>query len=118
VAPERGCVKATAGNVAFLAKYRERKDFHDRWWLAGRQQFVLTNLRTGQRFAPMTHHLWAWSSVRNGEIWFELSQLLDVPAGSYSLALEYSRDDEIVSTGYKLILAISDTPGGRRPSVK
>ena len=116
VAPERSCVaKASAGNLAFLAKYHEEKDFKTG---AGRQ-FVLTSARTGQRFTPKISFLvGGWGSERTGEIGFELSQPLEVPVGEYTIATEYSRNGEVLSTGHKLLVIVSDAPEGRRLSVK
>ncbi|MGA3042670.1 MAG: hypothetical protein ABSF54_17990 [Bryobacteraceae bacterium] len=116
-APERGCIKASADNVAFVEKYREREDFHESGE-AGYPRFVLTNLRTGQRFVPKVSQLSGGSSVRSGEMTFEFSQRLDLPVGDYTVAPEFSRNGEVVSTGHKLMVVIGDTPTGRRLSLK
>lgn len=118
VAPERGCVKATGDNIAFVARYHERKDFHDRSGRAGYPRFVLTNVRTNQRFIPKFSQLLGWGGVRNGEMTFEISQPLDLPVGDYTIAPEFSRDGEVISIGHKRMVVIRDTPRGRRLSLK
>jgi len=115
VAPERSCVAASANNPAFLAKYHERMDFKGG---AGRPQLVLTSVRTGQRFTPNISFLSGWSSVKTGEMGFEVSQPLEVPIGEYSIAPEYRRNGEVFSAGHKLLVVVSDGPYGRRLSVK
>ena len=118
VAPERGCIKATGDNIAFLERYHERKDFHESGGTAGYPRFVLANLRTNQRFVPRFSQLSGWSSLRNGEMMFEFSLPLDVPSGDYTVTPEFSRNDEVISTGHKLMVAIRDTPAGRRLAPK
>ena len=116
-APERGCVKATGDNIAFVERYRERKDFNESGG-AGYPQFVLTNPLTNQRFVPNFKQLSGWGSVRNGEITFELSQPLDLPVGDYTLAPEFSRNGKVVSTGHKLMVVISASATGSRLSLR
>jgi hypothetical protein len=118
VAPQGGCVRASADHVALVGKYYQRKDFRDRFGSTGPAQFVLTNLRTHQRFIPKIKQLSGWGSVQNGEITFEISQPLDLPAGDYTLAPEFVRNGEVFSTGHSLAVEIRDTPRGRELSAK
>lgn len=117
IAPERGCVKATGDNIAFIETYRERNDF-DQLGGVGHQRFVMTNLRTNQRFTPKFNTLSEWRSARNSEMAFEFSQLLDIPVGNYTIAPEFSRNDQVFSTGHTLAVTIRDTPTGKRLSLK
>ena len=116
--PERGCIKATGDNVAFVERYHERKDFHDRLGGAGDPRFVMTNRRTNQRFIPKFSQLSGWHGMRNGGIMFELGQPLDLPVGDYAIAPEFSRNGEVISTGHKLMVEIRDTSTGRKLSLK
>lgn len=117
-APERGCFRPTASNVAFRARYRE---VHGK--VVGLSHyFALINLQTGQRFAPAkVNYLGGWGGVDDGESWFELSQVSDLSPGRYSLALQYgATSDEIhpVSSGYPATFSVLDTRNGRRIVLK
>jgi len=106
--------KAGAGKIRFAAEYYVRRDFWERS-LRARRYFVLTNLQTGQRTVFETNQ--SWNGGRNGEDWIELNQRSDLAVGNYSLAFEYSDDGKILSSGYKLRLAVGDTPAGKWLSV-
>lgn len=106
--------KPGAGKIRFAAEYYVRQDFWQRS-LEARRYFVLTNSQTGQRTVFETNQ--SWNGGRNGEDWIELSQRSELAVGNYVLAFEYSDDGKILSSGYKLGLAVRDTPAGRRLSV-
>jgi hypothetical protein len=112
-----GCVKARGDNVAFLMKYR-RKTIVENGGSRGMPQMVLTDVRTQQRFIPKVESL-SWSNGGDtGEMWFELTQPIDVPAGEYYLRPEWLRNAQAFSTGHRQAIAIVDTPGGRRVVVR
>lgn len=111
---ERDCFTSSSGNIAFIATYQQRKDWY-RYVIDGSltQSFVLTNLHTGQRTTigrtrPM------WSSGAKGEDWTEMNQPTGLATGKYVLAFEFSRAGQVVSSGYKLRLAVKKTSAGRR----
>jgi len=78
--------------------------------------FVQTDSRTGLRF--IFESRLAWNAGRNGEDWVELDKRSELPTGGYSLAVEYSYKGEIVSSGYKLQVKVTDTRDGKRLSLK
>lgn len=117
-AGQQSCAMATAGNTAFIMKYHQRQDFHESSMFASRQ-YVLTNVETGQRIVPAKiHQLGGWSSMNDGEGWFELSRASDLAPGKYSLRLEFSLHGEVVSPGYPLAISVTDTPSWRVTIVK
>jgi len=106
--------KAGAGKIRFAAGYYVRQDFWQRSMRAQRY-FVLTNSQTGQRTVFESNQL--WNGGRNGEDWVELNERSELAVGNYSLAFEYTGDGKILSSGYKLSIAVRATPAGRWLSV-
>ncbi|HLY16630.1 MAG TPA: hypothetical protein VKR61_05370 [Bryobacteraceae bacterium] len=115
LAPEAGCQKAAAGKIMFVADYDTRQDFFEQS-LSARRYFVLTDLRTGQRVILESQQ--TSNAGRRGQDCIEFSRSSDLRAGDYSLAFEYSHNGDIVSTGYKLRLAVTNTPAGKVLSAK
>jgi hypothetical protein len=113
-ADRQTCVRATPGLTAFMMKYRQRQDFHDTAALA-RSGYTLTNIKTGQRIAPLeVRQLGGWSGVNDGEGSFELTEVSDIAPGKYALSRELSSDGKILSSGYPITISVTDTPNGRR----
>jgi hypothetical protein len=113
-ADRQTCVRATPGLTAFMVKYRQRQDFHDTAAFA-RSGYTLTNIKTGQRIAPLeVRQLGGWSGVNDGEGSFELTEVSDIAPGKYALSRELSRDGKILSSGYPITISVTDTPNGRR----
>ena len=111
LAPADSCRKASPGSVAFFAQYYKRKEFFE-LYPAG--EFVMTDLRTGRRLHPATNQLWSWDSMPDGAIEFELERTSEIPAGSWSLTLEYSHAGKTVGAAYPLTVDVVAGNGGNR----
>jgi hypothetical protein len=107
------CVRPSLGNTAFVMKYNQRQDFHDTAMFT-RWQYVLTNSTTHQRIAPViVRQIGGWSSMNNGEGWFELSEASDLLPGTYALTYEVLRDGKVLSSGYPLVISVKDGSKGK-----
>ena len=80
---------------------------------------VLTNLNTGERFVMTECDDLGYSSSSDGSGWwrFRLKHLESIPAGGYSLAIEYISKGKSLSNSYKAIIAIRDAPDGKQLSI-
>jgi len=108
-APETSCANLLAHTPAFIAKYRESKTVRDRVGLSGQTQIVLTNLQSGARAsAALIKSFGGWSGGYDGESWFELQKLSDLPAGDYSLRMEYRDNSSVLGTGYPLVISLTE----------
>ena len=102
-----------------MTDYRERKDFQIREGALFNPHPAITNLRTGQHMVVQDlHSLGGWQSELEGHFEFELATLSSIPNGNYRLALEYSRDNKVLSTGYGLQLSIRETRKGKKLSIR
>jgi hypothetical protein len=114
-----GCTRLPNGGVSFVTDYRERKDFQIREGAFFNPHPAITNLRTGQHMVVQDlHSLGGWQSELEGHFEFELATLSSIPNGNYRLALEYSRDNKVLSTGYGLQLSIRETRKGKKLSIR
>ncbi len=112
------CIKSTEDHVVFVEKHHLRTDLHDPSTALGIPRFVLTNLQTGQRFLPKINQLLGWRTMQQGEMRFEFNRPLDLPAGDCTITPEYTRNGEVISAGHPLRIVISDTPTGKKLSLK
>jgi hypothetical protein len=118
---ECACVKKDRKETVFLMQYQVRRDFRAQDLENSIPHIALTNLQTGQHFTFTPNDvqmLDGWIGQWDGQSQFQLGALTRVPAGDYSLALECSTGDKIISNGYGLDVSIRETPAGKEVSVR
>jgi hypothetical protein len=113
-----GCMSNEFSGAVFLAEWRERRDLHAEFATVAsdiERRPVLMNLNTRQRFVMTDYDDLGYSSGSDGSGWwqFRLSHLESIPAGRYSIAVEYISKGRSLSSGYKATIAIRDTPEGK-----
>ncbi len=114
-----GCMSNVSSGDVFSAEWRERTDLHARFATLEsdiERLPVLTNLKTRQRFVMEDSEDLGYSSSSDGSGWwqFRLKHLESVPAGSYSVVIEYISKGKSLSSGYQATVAIRDTPEGKQ----
>jgi hypothetical protein len=114
-----GCVERFLPGPVFTAEFRENRSLSLK-----RQQpknnvrlvFVVSNEKNSQpivldKFDEIGASI---SSDGSGWIRFTLSHLENVPAGRYSLALEFKDGDDVLSKGYGTKIEVRDTREGKQ----
>jgi hypothetical protein len=117
-----GCMSSEFSGAVFLAEWRERRDLHAEFASVSsdiERRSVLTNLNTGERFVMTEYDDRGYSSCSDGSGWwrFRLTHLDSIPAGGYSLTLEYISKGKSLSHGYKATVAIRDARDGKHLSI-
>jgi hypothetical protein len=117
-----GCADVAPGNIVFLFQTHDRKDFYQKRFdgLAVNPVPVLRSIKSGHRFAfPHYHNFGGFSSSdRTGQTAFELDELEGVPAGAYTLGIEYGSGEKIYSKGYTLRVKVANTASGKGLAVE
>jgi hypothetical protein len=126
LAPEHGCVQPPDNQIIFLTRFYSTRAFNERGSVVTAGRTVLKNTKSGQRFAlKATHSMGGYWSTLDGVLVFALDQLSDLPAGEYTLGMEYAHQfayevptfgfvNDVPSIGHTITVAIIDSPGGKR----
>jgi len=112
------CKRMSDKELTFMTEWAQRKDFHQQSVFTPPHPF-LTNLVTGRLLKPENlHTLSGWSGTDDGQFEFEFSDLTNIPAGDYVLAMHYVRDGKSLGTGYGVEITIRETKTKKEMKVR
>ncbi len=122
LAPEHGCVQPPSNQIVFLARFYSTRAFNREGAAVAAGHVVLRNSQTRQRFELRNHQnlelMGGYYSIFDGVLIFALDQLSNVPAGTYTLGMEYQHDSKKVqSVGHPITVSIIDSHDGKHLSI-
>lgn len=126
LAPEHGCLQPPDNQIVFLRRFYSTRAFNSQGAVVLAGHIMLRNSQTGQSFNLKVRGLGGHYGALDGILPFSLEQLSDLPAGVYTLGMEYAHQfnhlpsvgdvDEVPSVGHTITVAITDSPEGKRLS--
>jgi hypothetical protein len=128
LAPEHGCAQPPDNQITFVIRFYSTRAFNDRGAVVVTGRIVLKNAKSGQSFElKNVRSMGGHYGSLDGVLLFRLDQLSDLPAGVYTLGMEYAHQfnhlpsvgdgDEVPSVGHTIAVAITDSPNGKRLSL-
>ena len=129
LAPEHGCVQPPDNEIAFMTRFYSTRAFNNRGAAITAGRIVLINTKSGQHFDlnKVKSRGGHWGTL-DGVLVFSVEQLPDLPAGVYTLAMEYAHRsnrqapsaglaNDALSVGHGISVAVIDSPDGKRLSI-
>lgn len=127
LAPEHGCRQPPDNQFVFLRRFYSTRAFNSQGAVILAGHIVLRNSQTGQSFNLRVRGLGGHYGTLDGVLPFSLEQVSDLPAGVYTLGMEYAHQfnhlptvgdvDEVPSVGHTITVAVIDSPEGKRLSI-
>jgi hypothetical protein len=128
LAPENGCVQPPDNRITFLTRFHSTRSFNERGSVVTAGRVAFKNTESGQRFELKNGRSLGFNyGFLDGVFVFSLDQFSDLPAGEYTLGMEYAHQfnhlpsagdvNDVPSVGHTVTVTVTDSLDGKRLSV-
>jgi hypothetical protein len=128
LAPEHGCAQPPDNQITFIIRFYSTRAFNARGSVVIAGRIVLKNIKSGQSSElKNVESVGGHYGSLDGVLLFRLNQLSDIPAGVYTLGMEYAHQfnhlpslgdvDDVPSVGHTITITITDSSSGKYLSI-